>query len=145
MVGYETTSKLFFQSIHWAIPISVTNNPRVRSKRTPYVKHQSTLMSPRYSNVTTSICGFDYMICITQSQIHLFKPTQRTSKSAPKFLPESQNENVCQPLCIGSWAEPASWSPKHTSSGSREYPIVTTDKHDKTYIKCSQILKDSIR
>ena len=45
---------------------------------------------------------FDYTICITQSQIHLFKPTQRTSKSAPKFLPESQDENVCQPLCISS-------------------------------------------
>ena len=27
--------------------------------------------------------------------------TQSTSKSAPKFLPESQDENVCQPLCIG--------------------------------------------
>ena len=25
------------------------------------------------------------------------------------------------------------------------YPIVTTDKHGKTYIKCSQILEDSIR
>ena len=59
-------------------------------------------MSPRHSNVTTSTHGFDYMICITQSQIHLFKPTQRTSKSAPKFLPESQDENVCQPLCIDS-------------------------------------------
>ena len=36
------------------------------------------------------------MICITQSQIHLFKPTQRTSKIAPKFLPESQDEK-CVP------------------------------------------------
>ena len=35
IVGYETTSKLFFRSIHWAIPISVTNSPRVRSKITP--------------------------------------------------------------------------------------------------------------
>ena len=32
----------------------------------------------------------------------MFNPTQRTSKSAPKFLPESQDENVCQPLCIDS-------------------------------------------
>ena len=59
-------------------------------------------MSPRYSNVTSSIRGFDYTICITQSQIHLFKPTQRTSWSAPKFLPESQDENMCQPLCTSS-------------------------------------------
>ena len=32
----------------------------------------------------------------------MFNPTQRTSKSAPKFLPESQDENMCQPLCIDS-------------------------------------------
>src|SRR6187401_1301427 len=59
-------------------------------------------MSPRYSIVTSSIRGHDYTICITQSQIHLFNQHKRTSKSAPKFLPESQDENVCQPLCIGS-------------------------------------------
>ena len=51
-------------------------------------------MSPRYSNVTTSIRGIDYTICITQSQIHLFKATERTSKSAPKFLPESQSDKI---------------------------------------------------
>src|SRR3954463_12001045 len=40
-----------------------------------------------------------------------FPPTQTNTKyfkECPKFLPESQDENVCQPLCIGSWAEPAS-------------------------------------
>src|SRR5918994_4201927 len=38
------------------------------------LRHKSTktLMSPRYSNVTSSIRGYDYTICITQSQIHLF-------------------------------------------------------------------------
>ena len=81
-------------------------------------------MSPRYSNVTTSTHGLDYTICITQSQIHLFKPTQRTSKSAPKFLPESQDENVCQPLCI-------------------DYPNVTSGIRElsaKTYIKWINII-----
>ena len=95
-------------------------------------------MSPRYSIVTTSIRGFDYRICITQSQIHPFKPTQRTSKSAPKFLPESQDENVCQPLCIGSWAEPASWSPKHKSSESRDIPLspqICTARHTSSVLK----------
>ena len=29
-------------------------------------------MSPRYSNVTSSIRGYDYTICITQSPIRLF-------------------------------------------------------------------------
>ena len=49
LVGYETTSSYSFQSIHWAIPISVTSSPRVRSKITPYDTNQSTLMSPRFS------------------------------------------------------------------------------------------------
>ena len=75
-------------------------------------------MSHRHSNVTTSTHGFGYTICITQSQIHLFKPIQRTSKSAPKFLPESQDENVCQPLCIDP-------------QGHGTHKLIT-----KTYIKC---------
>ena len=32
----------------------------------------------------------------------IFNLTQRTSKSAPNFLPESQDENMCQTLCIDS-------------------------------------------
>ena len=66
------------------------------------------------------------------------QPTQSTSKSAPKFLPESQDENVCEPLCIGSWAEPASWSPKHTSSGSRDIPLspqIRTARHTSSVLK----------
>ena len=41
-------------------------------------------MSPRYSKVTASIRGYDYTICITQSQIHLFnqhKELQRVPQS----------------------------------------------------------------
>ena len=104
-------------------------------------------MSPRYCIVTSSIRGYDYTICITQSQIHLFKPTQSTSKSAPKFLPESQDENVCQPLCIGSWAEPASWSPKHTSSGSRDIPLspqISTARHTSSVLKSLKTQSDKI-
>ena len=50
------------------------------------LRHKSTktLMSPRYSIVTSSIRGHDYAICITQSQIHLFnqhKVLQRVPQS----------------------------------------------------------------
>ena len=44
-------------------------------------------MSPRYSIVTTSICGYDYTICITQSQIHLFN-----QHIEPQREPQSSNE-----------------------------------------------------
>ena len=104
-------------------------------------------MSPRYSNVISSIRGYDHTICITQSQIHLFKPTQSTSKSAPKFLPESQDKNVCQPLCIGSWAELTSWSPKHTSSGScdiRLPPQISTTRHTSSVLKSLKTQSDKI-
>src|SRR3954468_20694718 len=79
--------------------------------------------------------------------IHLFKPTHRTSKSAPKFLPENHDENVCQPLCIGSWAEPASWSPKHTSSGSRDIPMspqIRTTRHTSSVLKSLKTQSDKI-
>ena len=69
------------------------------------------------------------------------QPTQSTSKSAPKFLPENQDENMCQPLRIGSWAKPASWSPKHTSSESRDIPLSPQISTCKTYISVLKSLK----
>src|SRR3989337_2589151 len=103
-------------------------------------------MSPRHSNVTTSTRGFDYTICITQYQIHLFNPMKRTSKSAPKFLPESQDENVCQPLCL----DPKSRNPQVDHNNMHQVtqlviPMSLQISSCKTHIKCSQILKDSIR
>ena len=75
------------------------------------------------------------------------QPTHRTSKSAPKFLQENHDENVCQPLCIGSWAEPASWSPKHTSSGSRDIPLspqISTTRHTSIVLKSLKTQSDKI-
>ena len=108
-----------FWSIHWAIPISVTNNPRVCSKITPYDTHQSTLMSPRYSNVTTSICGWIIWYASNNLRFIIFNPTQRTSKIVQDFYRRNKDENVHQPLCI-------------------DYPNVTSGIHElssKTYIK----------
>ena len=90
MVKYETTSKLFF----WIdLFKSSYQNNTLRHKST------KTLMSPRYSIVTSSIHGHDYMICITQSQIHPtnIKVLQRVPQSYYRRV-----KNVCQPLCIGS-------------------------------------------
>ena len=47
-------------------------------------------MSPRYSNVTTSICGSIIRYASNNFRFIIFNPTQRTSKSAPRFLPEKQ-------------------------------------------------------
>ena len=75
------------------------------------------------------------------------QPTQRTSKSAPKFLPKNHDENVCQPLCIGSWAESANWSPKHTSSESRDIPLspqIRTARHTSSVLKSLKTQSDKI-
>ena len=90
LYGTKPPQSYSFLSTHWAIPISVTNNPRVRSKITPYNTHQSTLMSPRYSNVTTSISGTIIRYASNNFRFIIVNPTQRTSKSAPRFLLEKQ-------------------------------------------------------
>ena len=78
------------RSIYWAIPITVTNNPRVCSKITPCDTYQSTLMSPRYSDVTTSIRGSIIRYASNNFRFIIFNPTSRTSKSVPRFLSEKQ-------------------------------------------------------
>ena len=102
-------------------------------------------MSPRYSNVATSIRGFDYTICITQSQIHLFKPTQRTSKSAPKFLPEKVGQNRAStpmhrlPQC--HLENPRVECQNIYQVSQYDTPLSPRVFICKTYIKCSQIHK----
>ena len=64
-----------------------------------------------------------------------------------KECPKVSTGETRTKTCINPYAkitpmsprESASWVPKHTSSESIEYPIVTTGMPRKTYIKCSQI------
>src|SRR6266496_2042352 len=57
---------------------------------TPYDTHQPTLVSPRYSNVTTSIRDLIIRYASNNFRFKILNATQRTSKSAPRFLPEKQ-------------------------------------------------------
>ena len=57
-------------------------------------------MSPRYSNVTSSIRGHDYTIWITQSQF-IYSTNTKDLKECPKISTgETEDENVHQPRCI---------------------------------------------
>ena len=47
-------------------------------------------MSPRYSNVTASIRELIIRYASNNFRFIILNPTQRTSKSAPRFLPEKQ-------------------------------------------------------
>ena len=66
------------------------------------LRHKSikTLMSPRYSNVTSSIHGYDYMICITQSQNHLFN-----QHIEPQRVPQSFYRRVKTKTCANPYAQ----------------------------------------
>ena len=85
LYGTKPPQSYSFRSIHWAIPISVTNSPRVRSKITPYDTHQSTLMSPRYSNVTTIICGSIIRYASNNFVIIIFNPLKELQESLQSF------------------------------------------------------------
>ena len=57
-------------------------------------------MSPRYSNVTTSIHEYDYTICITQSQIHLFNQHKELQR-----VPQSFYRIVKTKTCANPYAQ----------------------------------------
>ena len=108
MVGYETTSKLSFL-------IDLFNSPQLNNTKLLFLfdlsqssyqnntlRHKSTktLMSPRYSNVTSSIRGYDYTICITQSQIHLFNQHKELQR-----VPQSFYRRVKTKTCANPYAQ----------------------------------------
>src|SRR3989337_3372863 len=59
---------------------------RVHTKITPYDTHQPTLMSPRYSNVTTSIRELIIRYASNNFRFIMFNPTQRTSRSRTQLI-----------------------------------------------------------
>ena len=103
-------------------------------------------MSPRYSNVTSSIRGMIIRYA-SHNLIFIYSTNTKDLKERPKVLPNNHDENMCQPLCIGSWAEPASWSPKHTSSESHDIPLppqISTARHTSSVLKSLKTQSDKI-
>ena len=119
--------------------------PRVRTKITPYDTHQPTLMSPRYSNVTISIHELIIQYTSNNFRFIILDPTQRTSKSAPRFLPEKQRQERAStpmrrlPQChLGNlWVE----CQNIYQVNQYNTPLSPRVFICKTYIKCSQIHK----
>src|SRR3989337_2522264 len=97
LLGTKPPQSYSFRSIYSRVRTKITQSysfrliyPRVRTKITPYDTHQPTLMSSRYSNVTTSIHELIIRYASYNFRFIILNPTQRTSKSAPRFLPEKQ-------------------------------------------------------
>ena len=106
MLGTKPPQSYPFRSIYPRVRTKITPSYpfrsiylRVRTKITPYDTHQPTLMSPRYSNVTTSIRELIIRYASNNFRFIILSPTQRPSKSAPRFLPEKQRrERASTPM-----------------------------------------------
>ena len=107
--------------------------------------HQPTLMSPRYSNVTTSIHELIIQYASNNFRFIILDPTQRTSKSAPRFLPEKQRQERAStpmhrlPQC--HLENPQVECQNISQVNQYNTPLSPWVFICKTYTKCSQIYK----
>ena len=133
--SYELEFVLEFFSINLMNQSSYQNNT-LRCKST------KTLMSPRYSNVTANIRGYGYTISVTQFQIHLFDS---------QGVPQNIYRRVKTRACANPYAQALkSRNPQVDHNNIHQVtqldsPMSLQISSCKTHIKCSQILKDSIR
>src|SRR6266536_2638147 len=100
-------------------------------------------MSPRYSNVTTSSRGSIIRYTSNNFRFIIFNPTQRTSKSAPRFLLEKQGRKHTStpmhrlPQChLGN---PRVECQNIHQVNQYNTPVSPRIFICETYIKCSQI------
>ena len=103
-------------------------------------------MSPRYSNVTTSIHELIIRYTSNNFRFIILDPTQRTSKSAPIFLPEKQGRKRAStpthrlPRChLGN---PRVECQNIYQVNQYNTPLSPRVFICKAYIKCSQIHKN---
>ena len=148
MVGYKTTSKLFF-------PINPLGHSYKCHKQTQSsyqnntLRHKSTktLMSPRYSNVTSSIRWYDYTICITQYHIHLFNQHKEL-----QTVPQSFYQRVKTKTCANPYAQVHGRNPQvdHQNIHQVDHvniplsPQLSTARHTSSVLKSLKTQSDKI-
>ena len=102
-------------------------------------------MSPRYSNVTASIRELNIRYASNNFRFIILNPTQRTSKSAPRFLPEKQRrERASTPMHRLSQCHlgnPRVECQNIYQVNQYDTPMSPRVFICKTYIKCSQTIK----
>ena len=148
MVGYETTSKLFFPINPLGYSYKCHKQPQ-SSYQNNTLRHKSTktLMSPRYSNVTSSIRGYDYTICITQSQIHLFNQHKELQR-----VPQSFYQRVKTKMCANPYAQVHGRNPQvdHQNIHQVDHvniplsPQISTARHTSSVLKSLKTQSDKI-
>ena len=104
-------------------------------------------MSPRYSNVTSSIRGYDYTICITQSQIHLFNEHKELQR-----VPQSFYRRVKTKTCANPYAQVHGRNPQvdHQNIHQVDHvnillsPQISTARHTSSVLKSLKTQSDKI-
>ena len=138
MVGYESTSKLFFPINPLGYSYKCHKQPQ-SSYQNNTLRHKSTktLMSPRYSIVNSSIRGHDYTICITQSQIHLFN-----QHIEPQRVPQSSYQRITTKTCANPYTQVHGRNPQvghqnihQVARGIPLSPQISTARHTSSVLK----------
>ena len=104
-------------------------------------------MSPRYSNVTSSIRGYDYTICITQPQIYLFNQHKGHQRVPQSSTGESRRKRVPTPI----HRFPMSRNPQvghlnihQVACGIPFSPQISTARHTSSVLKSLKTQSDKI-
>ena len=148
MVGYAISSKLFFPINPLGYSYKCHKQPQ-SSYQNNTLRHKSTktLMSPRYFNVTSSIRGYDYMICITQSQIHLFN-----QYIDPQRVPQNFYRRITTKTCANPYAQVHGRNPQVDHQNIHQVdqqntsllPWVSHTRHTSSVLKSLKTQSDKI-
>ena len=125
--------------------VKLNSSQEGRGGETPYDTHQPALMSPRYSNVTTSIHELIIQNTSNNFRFIILNPTQTTSKSDPRFLPEKQRRerasNPMHRLPQRHLGNPRVECQNTYQVNQYDIPLSPRVFICKTHIRCSQIHK----
>ena len=104
-------------------------------------------MSPRYSNVTSSIRGYDYTICITQSQIHLFNQHKGPQRLPKVPTGESRRKRVPTPMHRFPMSRNPQVGHQNVHQVARGIPLspqISTTRHTSSVLKSLKTQSDKI-
>ena len=104
-------------------------------------------MSPRYSNVTSSIRGYDYTICVTQSQIHLFNQHKGPQRVPQSSTGESRRKCVPTPMHRFPMSRNPQVGPLNIHQVARGIPLspqISMARHTSSVLKSLKTQSDKI-
>ena len=103
-------------------------------------------MSPRYSILTSSIHGYDYTICITESQIHLFNQHKVLQRVPQSFYRRVETKTCANPYAYVHGRNPQVGH-QNIHQVARDIPLspqINTARHTSGVLKSLKTQSDKI-